>query len=195
MSLQRKDLSLLDAPIRYARQQALEGVGEAGQQLFFSTEVVCEGEGAALQTAAAYLEAAGFCLALRTAPFYPGFWPSAWQKKADAKPCAAPSPAALAACSRRGFLGQLPCACPEGFDFWVLMGCLQGNPSFLFARGPMKPFLDAPLEALSAKSPAVQGMLAAWAALVFEKLALGLLPKTGGGSLGPSGRARLWGAP
>jgi hypothetical protein len=218
---------------RYSRQHALEGVGEAGQKLFFSTEVVCEGEGPVLQTAAAYLEAAGFCLSGRVAHCHPGFWPSAWQAKAGNEPCPRPLPTAAPGCRQRGFLGQLPCACPDGVDFWVLMGCFRSAPGFLFARGQnQKPFLDAQLAALKEtpkeqpplspavvpwttappesslpssafaplhKNPYTPGpayfVVAAWAALVFEKLALGLGPEAGGGSIGPLGEAELWEAP
>lgn len=189
MWLQPKDLSPMDE--RYIRQHILEGVGEAGQALFLATEVVCEGEGPLLQTAAAYLEAAGFHLAGRTAHRHPGFWPMSWQRAEGGKPLAA-----AAALRQRGFLGQLPCANPEGFDFWVCMGCLKGKPSFLFARGPNRTFSDGQLEALtqSLLTPA-HWVTAAWAALAFEKLALGHLPEAGGGSIGPGGEAELWGLP
>jgi hypothetical protein len=49
-----------------------------------------------------------------------------------------------------------------------------------------------PLEA--ALSP-THFVVAAWAALVFEKLALGLGPEAGGGSIGSLGEAKLWEAP
>jgi len=196
MPLQRKSLSPL-VPLRYARQHALEGVGEAGQKLFEETEVVCEGEGLALQTAAAYLEAAGFYLPPRTTHAYPGFRPFAWQKQTGSE-CLS---AAALGCHQRGCLGQLPCTCADGVDFWVLLGCFQGAPGFLFARGQDKqPWLNVQLEALGGQpleaAPAPAHLLvAAWAALAFEKLALGLLPEAGGGSVGPWGEAKLWEAP
>ncbi|MCL2011562.1 MAG: hypothetical protein FWG75_02065 [Cystobacterineae bacterium] len=183
----------MDEPMRYLRQRVLEGVGEAGQQLFFSTEVVCEGQSPALQTAAAYIEAAGFCLNRHAVPLHPGFCPVAWQEPKGVEPCSAPLPAS--AVRQRGFLGQLPCACPEGFDFWVLMGCWGGEPGFIFARQSQKPFLEARLRGsgvvLEEPSP-VHFMMAAWAALVFEKLALGLLPEAGGGSISALGEVKLW---
>jgi len=182
----------MDEHIRYMRQHALEGVGEAGQKLFFLTRVVCEGEGPVLQTAAAYLEAAGFQISRRATRVCPGFVPLAWQSPPAGKPPAPPP--AKAFCRQSGFLGQLPCARPEGFDFWVLLGCLQGRPAFLFARGENpKPLLLSPLQE-AAPGPA-HFVAAAWAALVFEKLALGLGPEAGGGSIGPLGEAKLWGPP
>ena len=192
-----KGPTCVDEDTRYLRQRILEGVGEAGQALFFATEVLCEGEGPALQTAAAYLEAAGFRVAGRRAPFHPGFWPATWQQQAEAEPHDKPLAIAAPACRQRGFLGQLPCVCPDGVDFWVVMGCFSGAPGFLFARGRHhKPFLEAQLEGggtLLEEAPGLtHGLVATWAALAFERLALGLLPEAGGGSLGPRGEATLW---
>jgi len=195
----------VEEQVRYLRQRLLQGIGEEGQALFFATEVLCGGQGPLLQTAAAYLEAGGMGLAWHRAPPAAGFRPMSWGRgegeegpppglglEGGLPPLAVPS-------KQRGFLGCLPCACPEGMDFWVLLGCFRGKPGFVFARGrDKKPFLDKALErgaALEGEPLPAHWALAAWAALAFEKLALGLMPALGGGSLGPWGEVELWEGP
>jgi len=182
----------VDERLRYLRQRTLQGVGEEGQELFFATEVVCAGQSPLLQTAAAYLEAAGFCLAGHRVFSRAGFWPLSWEGAAREGGILGAKPR----CRQRGFLGQLPCPCPEGFDFWVVMGCFRGEPGFVFARGGEAVFLREQLRG----GTALEGVfspdhwpIAAWSALVFERLSLGFPPGAGGGSIGCWGEVELWG--